>query len=59
MFQDISENQEEAEISDNYSTKYCYEGTNLFKAFRHLREILPDEVPKQGDENSKQNNLLN
>ena len=59
LFQDISENQEEAKISDGYPTKYCYEETNLFKAFRHLRAILPDEVPKQGDENSKQNNLLN
>ncbi len=55
LFQDISENQEEAEISEGCPTKYCYEETNLFKAFRHLREILPDEVPKQ---EGNQNNLL-
>lgn len=31
----------------NNNIKYVYEQTNRFQAFRHLQNILPDQVPQQ------------
>ncbi len=52
---EISEDQTNYQKYVDNNIKYVYEATNRFKAFRHLRTILPDKIPKQ---EGNQNNLL-